>query len=829
MSNRNDFDFDDDDFRFDDDDDFNLSDDDLPPGLDDDDDLPDLDEDDERGTGPNRTFIVIATLMILLFLGGLGAILFLATRDTGPTEAELTTTAVLLTNEAVGIALAQTQTQSVEFANLTLTAGAATDTPTPTETPTREPTVTPTPTLDATDLAGTQLAEQANAAGTAAALATLAARAGEEAANASLDQLFSTEVAYQTQQAAFVQSSYATTVALATLGVVPEAVRTQVVEQQSATRVALGSQADFAAIASGLIEAQFATRLPQGGMFSTLVAQGTPAAALTQSALATPQAQATVGAVSTLEYFQTRVAEAQSDAGAQFAGVESGQVSGPAATTEAALRNQLDAQIALIQQAAAGAPGNAEVEALGNLVQTPVALATLQSDINRAVVSTQTSLIDGGLSADAAQTQVANESLATQAALQEQIAAAEQALEEISAVLAAQAANNSALATAIANLTMVPAMETSYDAPFDLLAVFGPIGRAQAAPVEQAEPTVTPTPTPPPPTQETLPTADPGFAATLVAGATQSALQDRAALIADTILGAETAAPDTAGVVATALSDSFATQAAYATNEAGQAAIISATQTAVAEATGDIEALGTQVAVDYAATLTARIAELEAALATYESVLATSVAQNNALATQVAQATPAAQATQDALATSIAGQPFVTREVIVVLPTEDNGAIETLAAVQTQVAEIGDLSGLEAFATQSALMTPQALATTSAISTQAALAARAELIRQALILELAQNQPTQEVIDANSVALTATSLALTLAPQPTQESLATATQAFVALPTALPDTGLFDDVVAGGRDGVGLLALMAFGLVGVIAISRRLRSSNNKK
>jgi hypothetical protein len=821
MSNRSDFDFDDDDFRFDDDDDFNLGDDDLPPGLEDEDDLPDLDEDEERGGGTNRTFIVIATLMILLFLGGLGAILVLATRDTGPTEAELTTTAVLLTNEAVGVALAQTQTQSVEFANLTLTAQAATDTPTPTETPTREPTVTPTPTLDETSVAATQLAEQANAAGTAAALATLAARAGQEAENASLQDLFSTEVAFQTQQAVFVQSSYATTVALATQGVVPEAVRTQVVEQQSATRVALAAQGDIAAIASGLIESAFATRLPGGGMFATLVAQGTPAAAQTQSALATPFAQATTGAVSTVEYFQTRVAEAQTGAQQQFAGIESGQVSGPAATSEAALRAQLEAQSLLIEQAVAAVPGDESVQGLRDLYATPVALATLQADINRAGVATQAALVAGGLSAEAAQTQVANEGLATQAALQAYIAAADAALAQIETVLSAQTANNSELEALAATLTAAPA-GVSFSSPFDIL--LGSPSRALAAPMAQAETTEAA------PTQEMLPTADPGFAATLVAGATQSALQDRAALIADVILAAETTSPDTAGAVATALSEGFATQAAVATLQAGEASDSLATQTAVAGATGDVSLLATEAAVNLAATQTARITDLENAIATIESILATQIANNNVLATQAALATPAAAATQAALATSVSGQPFVTLEVVVVVPPENDDALATLAAVQTQVAEIGDLSGLEAFATQSALMTPPALSTAAAVGTQAALAARAELIRQALILELAQGEePTQESIDANAVALTATSLALTLAPAPTQEIVATPTESFVVLPTALPDTGLFDDVAGGGRDGIAMIALAAVGLVGVIVVSRRLRGSNKSQ
>ncbi|MBE0690962.1 MAG: hypothetical protein IH587_12660, partial [Anaerolineae bacterium] len=48
----------------------------------------------------------------------------------------------------------------------------------------------------------------------------------------------------------------------------------------------------------------------------------------------------------------------------------------------------------------------------------------------------------------------------------------------------------------------------------------------------------------------------------------------------------------------------------------------------------------------------------------------------------------------------------------------------------------------------------------------------------------------------------------------------------IVRPTALPDTGLFDDITAGGRDGLGLLALAVIGLVGVIFVSRRVRSNN---
>lgn len=173
MSNRpNQSDFDDDDFRFDDNDDFDFGDDDdaFGRGLGDDlggDDLPPLDDDgddDGGGRGPSRTFIVIAALMIILFIIGLGALGFFFIRGQGPSDAALTATAesgtiiamnatiiadTTLTAEAA-LLFAGTQTQ--EAFDLTLTAQAPTATPTDTPPPTI-PTETPTPTLDATDLA----------------------------------------------------------------------------------------------------------------------------------------------------------------------------------------------------------------------------------------------------------------------------------------------------------------------------------------------------------------------------------------------------------------------------------------------------------------------------------------------------------------------------------------------------------------------------------------------------------------------------------------------------------------------------------------------------
>lgn len=74
-------------------------------------------------------------------------------------------------------------------------------------------------------------------------------------------------------------------------------------------------------------------------------------------------------------------------------------------------------------------------------------------------------------------------------------------------------------------------------------------------------------------------------------------------------------------------------------------------------------------------------------------------------------------------------------------------------------------------------------------------------------------------LDLTAVAGTATALAGAFLTQPTDPPQVLVT------PTELPDTGLFDDVAGGGgRGGIGIVALMAFGLLGVIVVSRRIRA-----
>lgn len=152
-----------------------------------------------------------------------------------------------------------------------------------------------------------------------------------------------------------------------------------------------------------------------------------------------------------------------------------------------------------------------------------------------------------------------------------------------------------------------------------------------------------------------------------------------------------------------------------------------------------------------------------------------------------------------------------------------NQAIEaTRALISTQ----------QAFATQMAFMTPPAFATQGAFATQSALATRQALINMALgIAESPTPGNGLEAVNQTATAiagafLTATAQAVT--PDALTATIPAQQAGFPTLAaTALPDTGLFDDVVGGGSSGMGVLALAVLGLVGVIVVSRRLRSVND--
>ncbi len=234
----------------------------LPPGLGDnlDSDMPTLEEDMDSG-GTSKTFILLALLMVLLFLGGLALVIVLVLRPTGPTDAELTATQVVMLNQTVEAQFAQTQTQGAIFDSMTRTVDAYTDTPTATATPTeatRAPTRTPTVTLDPTELAGT--AQAIAFAQTATALAQPSSTSlptNTPTTAAGLAEFFATQVAFATQQGEAQQAFFGTQVAVLNSGGATQQAINEAIQGTQAAMVTM-SAADQEAIAISLQETQSA-------------------------------------------------------------------------------------------------------------------------------------------------------------------------------------------------------------------------------------------------------------------------------------------------------------------------------------------------------------------------------------------------------------------------------------------------------------------------------------------------------------------------------------------------------------------------------------------
>ncbi len=130
MSNRNDdndFDFDDDLFgennnaTFGADDDLNFGDDDSL-GLTGD----DLNFDDDLATqerrGPSRAFVILAVVIVILFLVGLSGVIYFTNRNTGPTDRDLSATAIVAANNTVVAQIASTETENTAIFEVTATA-----------------------------------------------------------------------------------------------------------------------------------------------------------------------------------------------------------------------------------------------------------------------------------------------------------------------------------------------------------------------------------------------------------------------------------------------------------------------------------------------------------------------------------------------------------------------------------------------------------------------------------------------------------------------------------------------------------------------------------
>ncbi len=331
MSDSNDFDFEDD-FLSDDNEPFDFDEEEgFPSGIGDEfeSDMPEIEEEPAE-PATNRTFVVLAGIMIILFVAALGVVLFLATRPTGPSDLELTASQVVLLNLTVEAQLAQTGTQNAIFQAMTQTAAAwtatpsptlsptFTDTPLPSETPTAtefRPTVTPTPTLNETELANQALIAGALTATALAGQATITPTpAPTDIPSAALDlqSAFSTQVAYATQQGQFDQDSFGTRVAVATqiADTSMDTAAEQVLRSQlDATATTLSDQIGAAQTAIAYIDGELATRSVENQDLATQLALVIPEGLQTQAALGTPFAQATVNAVQTQSAIATLSAD----------------------------------------------------------------------------------------------------------------------------------------------------------------------------------------------------------------------------------------------------------------------------------------------------------------------------------------------------------------------------------------------------------------------------------------------------------------------------------------------------------------------------------------
>ncbi len=402
----------------------------LPPGLGDnlDSDMPTLEEDLDSG-GTSRTFILLALLMVLLFLGGLALVIVLVLRPTGPTDAELTATQVVMLNQTVEAQFAQTQTQAVIFDNMTRTVDAFTDTPTATASPTeatRPPTRTPTVTLDPTELAGT--AQAIAFAQTATALAQPSVTAlptNTPTTSAGLAEFFATQVAFATLQGeaqqvffgtqvaildnsaatqqAINEAIQATQAAMVNAGGEQEAVATALQETQvaaatgaaqvqetinaadiaiQATQAALDASINDVATAIAEVDTGLGNFALTAAPIATQIAQITPEGLATQAAIGTFVANATVDAQQTQASIATLVAEATT---APETSPEAGVTTEPSGTEVAALSPAVQTAVAFATQYAQELPG---LVATQRGAATQVALQTRAALVEQALSGT---------------------------------------------------------------------------------------------------------------------------------------------------------------------------------------------------------------------------------------------------------------------------------------------------------------------------------------------------------------------------------------------------------------------------------------------------------
>lgn len=118
---------------------------------DEDEDMPmfgdEIEEEEAQGAtifGLNRRFAIIGGVIAVVLCLGIIGLLFVIQQNAGPSDVELTVTAVYATNTFVAYALELTETQNAVSRDLTATAQSWTATPSPTPTSTETPTPSPT-------------------------------------------------------------------------------------------------------------------------------------------------------------------------------------------------------------------------------------------------------------------------------------------------------------------------------------------------------------------------------------------------------------------------------------------------------------------------------------------------------------------------------------------------------------------------------------------------------------------------------------------------------------------------------------------------------------
>ncbi|MFN8527520.1 MAG: hypothetical protein U0670_02800 [Anaerolineae bacterium] len=339
-------------------------------------------------------------------------------------------------------------------------------------------------------------------------------------------------------------------------------------------------------------------------------------------------------------------------------------------------------------------------------------------------------------------------------------------------------------------------------------------------------PTNTPTNTPEPATA--TPTID--LTATALMEALDSVSRTQTALAASPT-PTDTLPPSPTQPGAIDFQRYFSTEVAQATQigQLQQSAYATAAGFATQAALGTLDPAAIQSAGDAQATvqagLDAQIPAVQEAVGQVDIGLATSAAVDATQAFNLALATSNAPGFQQPLidaalqATQNAGNLAAT---VTALPPSDPGA---------QAATVVALSQ------QSSLGTPFAQATQNAFATRQSFIAAAlgTVIAPPTetptpvppTVDLSLNPVNQTATAIAGAFQTATALAAPVTVTATVEAgVVPPTESFPVLaPTALPNTGLFDDL-SGNGTGIGVLGIALFGLVGVIVVARVMRSRN---